>query len=677
MRISHSSVYRKQKLFIPLFVSSLWVHWNAIASSFSWWNAHASRYLPRMKKKIETIQPEGFWSESHPSVSRDWDRCGLESTVLSPTACASSFVEVVSPLSRVVFRSRHGRRPETALLTSARFASSVASWPVSSSSLPSFLHSHCILCDAPFDNWVAHTELPSHAARVAFSEAFVKPERSASMLSQLKENICVDFSLIEEATQVKVQRRKRRLRSSLQYLVQQGVLHHCLPTIPHSSTTTPSCSSSSSSSSSVEVPCDTTKKAESEVPPARPIPTSGSSSPSQNWEILEKDAFLNAALVGQAYIREALTDRVARLAPRTKGTEVYYIVHYLSGMRQWSKLFDLLELSTVLCPLPHRCASSSFSLAAAKMTAVNPTPSAAGRETTEVATPTPSSSVRLTQAEKAMLLWSCIGELRMAEEKDRSHKVENSAVTEQLVHHVLVSHCLDNLLSELLHHALEKVVEECTPVWRCYQKQEELMRIRAYQSRPPALSLVPVKEKKREDSQEARHSSSMASERPALANGAEGSTPLSPTTPCETSQREAQLLALFLSPWMEYTGRGARGVQKDRLSSSSSAGAEEKEKEEGNKGKEGKELPTTKCLPEKNPWETPPMRAEKKNGASSRFGGENSSSSSFGSGAPRGLWQDVHRQLVYERPIVPVETPAASFAPFYPRLQPSSPSSFK
>lgn len=607
----------------------------------------------------------------------------------------------------------------------------------------SVFSTYCVLCDTPFTNWVAHTELPSHAARVAISVAFVKPERSESMLSQLKEHINVDCSVIEEATEVKVQRRKRRLRSSLQYLVQEGVLHHCIPTLTStatSATSSPSDPNNKNSNSNSNGEPNSSPDAE----PATPLGSSSCLASSSSWDIRNSDAFLNHVLVGQAYVEEALTDRVARLAPRTSGSEIYFIVRYLSEARQWSKLFDMLQLSTVFCVVEkeecHAGASSpGTSSTCPRPTVASGTPSLSSSCTnsssssssspvTNTSRGVPSRSIRLTQSEKAMLIWSCMGELRVLEERDRSYKVENKAITDQLVHHVLISHCLDNILSELLHHTLEKVVEECTPVWRVFQKQEGYMRLRAYQSRPSDLSPFPMPRKsletkspgtpqdhrnteiKREKEEQKKHemeereshdgaSEEESSEEDDKARGKENqehenspSTLLHSSFVDNMSRREAELLALFFSPWKEYTSV-QRGHDEDNTNNMVEGSAPQSAAEDCTTTPSDDQT----CSTEeqwKREEDTKGQRqevseVEKKNKKNST----SSSSSSFpsfssfpteknsslpraaagNSTSTRWLWQDVSRQLLYERPIVPPETPTGSFAPFYPRLQPASP----
>lgn len=616
----------------------------------------------------------------------------------------------VFPFATLRRLGRRGNGEGTSLCLSSRQMSSAASSSSPSSSpLVSVFSTYCVLCDAPFDNWVAHTELPSHAARVAISEAFVKPERSQSMLSQLQEHIAVDFSVIEEATQLKVQRRKRRLRSSLQYLVQEGVIQYCLPILnypPSEWTDEPKhhgVNASSSVSSYIDGPTSTNTS---------PLP------PSSCWNIREENKLLNAAMVGQAYIEEALTDRVARLAPRTKGPEIYAIVRYLCGMRQWSKLYDLLELCTVLCPAEYRCSVSSFHTNPSHRAAPAPlSGSSSAPRGTEVRAPSSSATVahhkdtpsrppcpRLTQAEKALLLWSCMGELRLIEERDRSHKVEHKAITEQLVHHVLVSHCLDNMVSELLHHALEKVVEECTPVWRIFQQQEAYMRLRAYQSRPPALSPFPVPTKK--ECLPANESTALHDTTPSMTRDLssqhekrgkgrdvkergtpkgvvdsvmKGTYPFLFHTP---SPRDAELLGLFFSPWKEYDIRhGGIKVEKE----DDPKGGPEARSGEGSSSQDfhlrGAATGNQTESSGKDPWQegdhhlTEKKKSTlstssfsfptEKNGSVSRTGAGNI-------GSTRWMWQEVSRQLVYERPVVPMETPSATFAPFYPRLYPAS-----
>lgn len=493
--------------------------------------------------------------------------------------------------------------------------------------------SHCILCDTPFTNWVAHCQSSSHVARVAIGEAFVKPERSASMLTQLQEHIGMDFSVVDEATAQKSRRRQRRLRSSLDYLIMEKVLHRCVLQMSPSE------------------PADASP----------PSPMSSSSSSSSVWCV--RDGFMTCAAVGEAHAREHLTDRVARLAPRSSGMALRHMVEYLCAPRQWSRLFDQLQLENLLtatAPLASAptnttaCSSSVDQGLTGTGASGSFPPASSGQEGVTMSEETEknhrSSALsrhrvgRLTHQEKSLVLRSCIGELHLFTQRDRSHRVDSKAVTEQLVHHVLASHCVDNLLAELLHDVMETVVQESTPVWRAYRAQEERMRMRAYQAASPLLSPTP--------------------------NRTTTTTTATTTTTMKGTSPSASLRGFF--PPLR---RGHRHGEKDEMVFSPSASVVDPSAEEGaplraggsDVAVEGSRV--DRILPDggRVTMGTPATaRTTGKRGTSAASMTASGSSSSI----PRGPWQEVYRQLLFERPMIPPTTPGASFAPFHPRLHP-------
>lgn len=335
------------------------------------------------------------------------------------------------------------------------------------------------------------------------------------MLSQLKDHIGMDFALVEESLIEKTERRQKRLRSSLSFLLSEKVLKHALPRID---------------------------------------PETG------EWKVSE--GHLTNAIVGAAHAKEALMDRLSRLSPRSSGEAILAMVTYMTSPRQWSKLFDMLQLDKALLSLPTTGESDL-----------------------------PSPSVRLPQEAKALVVQSLLGELRILHDSDRSHQVTNEpAVINRLVHHVLASHALDNILSELLHHTLEKVIEEGTPVWRDYQAFEAAEQRRMYRSAPPALHARPS---------------------PAPSYNAEGAV----------RQQIDEDLKAFFEP--------LHPIDSAQIAVSTS-----REKEDAMR----RVTPST---------------------------------SSQTRTSQRNHWHEVHRQLLFEHPTPPVDTPHAAFAPPYPRLEKS------
>lgn len=162
--------------------------------------------------------------------------------------------------------------------------------------------------------------------------------------------------------------------------------------------------------------------------------------------------FSSLLAVGTTFAQREVLDRVARLLPDAVGDEVTTIVDYVLCQRNLGHLFKLLNAQQLLAP-----------------------------------------SVRLQQLRsdtRAAMLLSILGELQLFSRQPRSRNVVDPATADLLVLNVLATHVMDNVLSELTHVVLQKIVDEGTPVWAVYQ--EQLASEKRELQRVPSLVLSPA-----------------------------------------------------------------------------------------------------------------------------------------------------------------------------------------
>nr|CCC94881.1 RNA editing complex protein MP46 [Trypanosoma congolense IL3000] len=182
--------------------------------------------------------------------------------------------------------------------------------------------------------------------------------------------------------------------------------------------------------------------------------------------LVDKDRFINLMFVGESFARQETLDRVARLMPRAEAVELSSVVSYLLSKRRLAHLFDLLDMRSVV---------------------LSANRSAVVEEGDGRAPPVP----RMRQDEKAIVVYSCLGELHMFSRQDRSHSVATRAAAEQLVLNVLGTHVMENAIAELVHESLQRVVEEGTPVWRAHCSELKHKMFEGTRTPAPALATAP------------------------------------------------------------------------------------------------------------------------------------------------------------------------------------------
>ncbi|KAG5469827.1 hypothetical protein CUR178_01967 [Leishmania enriettii] len=323
----------------------------------------------------------------------------------------------------------------------------------------------CLLCDTPYTCWTTHSREHTHVARSVVCRFFVMPERSESIMQHLERHIALDLKEVDALTARKVERRRERLLAGLVHLVEKGVLRDSIPTLPPNST-----------------PASTFK--------GRSAGVSGAT-----LEV-HSDRFLIRVLVGEAFLRREVLDRCARLMPSLTALELNSVVAYLTSVRQVARIFDELSLLELLMARAERDkaplnaatdatgATDSAHVEQLSEAAATPlldtdvsTPVLSPQEpssSTTAASPTSPLRWKLSGEDKAYIMCACLGELHRFHEQERPRSVASKAAADAIVLNVLAGHGRENLVSELVHETLQRIVDEGTAVWR--QHQEDVKR---------------------------------------------------------------------------------------------------------------------------------------------------------------------------------------------------------
>ena len=316
--------------------------------------------------------------------------------------------------------------PASAAATAAA-ASAAASAPVAP---PLHDDKMCLLCDEDYDSLAVHNATASHVARFAVCQALVSPDKHAAMMAQMWDHIRLDFDAVDVINAEKLRRRRRRLGSTLKYLRESNVLVHSL----------------------LRRPAD-----------AAPGPSGFAVSHS----------FTKLAFIGENNARFVVADRVARLFPTASAGEVTAILDMVLRRHTLDVMYGLLEFDAHLPP----GAVSDADAAAA--------PAAAGDAKEKPSTVAPA---RTSDEQRASMLLAVLGELHAHSSRDKPTAVAAKSAADALVLTVLSQHAVDNIYSELVHHVLQKMVEEGTPVWRDYKASLLQQSLRS--SRPEPMPLA-------------------------------------------------------------------------------------------------------------------------------------------------------------------------------------------
>nr|AAR10834.1 MP46 [Leishmania major] len=330
----------------------------------------------------------------------------------------------------------------------------------------------CLLCDTPYTSWTEHSREHAHVARSVVCRFFVMPERSESIMQHLERHIALDLKEVDALTDRKVGRRRERLLAGLVHLVEKGVLRDSIPTLPFST-------------------------------PARGGTDKGRGAGISGVTLgVDADLFLNRVLVGEAFLRREVLDRCARLMPSLTAMELNSVVTYLTSTRQMARIFDELSLIELLVTRSGlESAPANVNTATAAATAAGRAAESASVEplSETAAAPLPDSDAStesppahqpcsstlaaslpspprwsLSREDKVYIMCACLGELHRFHEQERPRSVISKAAADAIVLNVLAGHGRENLVSELVHETLQRIVDEGTVVWR--QHQEDVKR---------------------------------------------------------------------------------------------------------------------------------------------------------------------------------------------------------
>lgn len=161
-------------------------------------------------------------------------------------------------------------------------------------------------------------------------------------------------------------------------------------------------------------------------------PDNGSDAVGAAHTLAVSTKFASFVALGTTYAQKEVFDRVARLFPEAEGLETITVADYVLSQRNMVHLFKILNVETLMKDIPLREVKSDV---------------------------------------RAAVLLAMLGELQLFSRQPRSRDVSNPATADLLVLNVLATHVLDNVISELTHVVLQKIVDEGTPVWTQYQEQ--------------------------------------------------------------------------------------------------------------------------------------------------------------------------------------------------------------
>ncbi|CCW71482.1 unnamed protein product [Phytomonas sp. Hart1] len=289
----------------------------------------------------------------------------------------------------------------------------------------------CMLCDCPYTIWRVHVGLPTHIARTAVCRTFAAPDRAASIASHLSKHLDFDFDRVDAESWERERRRRSRLGSTLLHLTEKGVLREGLPFTV----------------------CGAREGKEERI-----INEGGEKAEEKRETTVVSEGFMRYVLVGDGYAREEVINRVARLMPYANAMELEAIEIYILSPLHLARLYEDVQMERTVAA---RWKDAKKEL---KEEADTPNNIASREELKNL-----KASRRLFLDGKALVMLSCIGELFQFKRRDRPHSVANKEAAETLVLHVLVSHAIENLISELVHAVLQRIVHEGTPIWRQFQ----------------------------------------------------------------------------------------------------------------------------------------------------------------------------------------------------------------
>ncbi|CAD2215639.1 RNA editing complex protein MP46 [Angomonas deanei] len=165
---------------------------------------------------------------------------------------------------------------------------------------------YCILCDAHLtapltaDAWATHATTVSHHARTIIATSYCATAREKHIHDSLTRHFNLDFNEVEESAARRTARRRERLISSLEKVVQDGLL-------------------------------------------SQSIPIRG-----EDGELVVGDRFSIYATTGLSHVQCALFKQTAVLLPTVPARDLQVLIQYLTSTRCLSRMFDALQYDRLL-----------------------------------------------------------------------------------------------------------------------------------------------------------------------------------------------------------------------------------------------------------------------------------------------------------------------------------------
>ncbi|KAK7201399.1 RNA editing complex protein MP46 [Novymonas esmeraldas] len=360
-------------------------------------------------------------------------------------------------------------------LSPKRYATTAAA-AADATGVPANEPERCLLCDAPFTSWGTHVSEHTHMARAAVCQFFIMPDRSESIMRHLERHIALDLKEVDALATRKVARRRERLLAGLLHLVEEGVLTDCLPMVPSS----PEEGGGAATAAAAEAGSSSSSGA------GRRAAVSGAALQ------VDADRFPIRILIGEAFLQREAIDRCARLMPTLSKVQLHSVVVYITSTRQLARIFDELSLGDLVTARAEKEAkaakatttTTTTNTAAAAAVAAPVDGNGEGAVDSRGAAPPGGCSVSLSspprlslsREDKAAILYACLGELHRFHEQERPLSVASKAVADAIVLNVLAGHARENIVSELVHEALQRIVDEGTPIWREFNEDVKRRR---------------------------------------------------------------------------------------------------------------------------------------------------------------------------------------------------------
>ena len=423
----------------------------------------------------------------------------------------------------------------------------------------------CLLCDSPFSSWHEHCLEPGHIARTAICSFFVLPERSESLMQHLERHIALDLKEVDALAMKKVKRRRRRLLAGLLHLVEEGVLKDSLPGMPASTDEQQSadrgscCGRKASVEAGLQVNADlfltrlllgeSYMRREVIDRSARLVPTL------THVELNAVVTYLmSTRQLARMFDELSLHELIRAYADRTRvaaqtDSKQKVETGKVDNTRLQSQASDGANGDagrSTDSSSPARESGNANAAATGSNTGlashtdtpastlaaepgVSSAASTSGTEPSETS-PLPVASPatwKLSRDEKAAVLLACIGELEHFHRQDRPRSVSSKLTADALVLNVVATHARDNVISELIHESLQRMVEEGSPVWLEHEKQ---VRQRTAAERSAGRGRVDIqRQNKYRNGTDAQQPAPLRKESTTSAFVLDRSRPLSPT----------------------------------------------------------------------------------------------------------------------------------------------------